>query len=340
LSPEETVSDVPAAERYFEIEYTVEPNYNGWRLDRYLCEKIRRLSRSKVQRIIEKGGVVSERPLKASSLLKPGLTFRLRRIAHDEPDTPQHITELYRDDAVLVLDKPAGLPIHPTARYHNGTLVGVLRQRYGEDFRCDPVHRLDRETSGLVVCARTLESSRRLMRAFAEGQVDKEYVAICEGAPRADRFEVDAPIAEGGPIVRIGVRIDHAVGKPSRTRFEVLRRFEKDGAPFALLRAFPETGRQHQIRVHLREAGHPIVGDKIYGPDEGYFDRFSKHCLEPEAWVRLRLPRHALHAARIDFPHPDDARRVTFEAPFPEDLAAFVEPSNAAAPRLESLRAG
>ena len=319
-----------STEGFVEIEFTVEPNYAGWRLDRYLCEKIRRLSRTRVQRIIDRD-LISARRLKASSLVAPGLTFRLRRRVRDEPVVPENVRELYRDDWLLVLDKPAGLPIHPTARYQNSTLVAVLRARYGEGFKADPAHRLDRETSGLVVCARTAEASRRLMRAFAGGEVDKEYLALCEGHPAEDEFEVDAPIAEGGEVVRIAVRIDRQRGKPARTRFTVEERFVKDGLPFALLRARPQTGRQHQIRVHLKEAGHPVVGDKIYGRDEGYFDRFSKHCLEPEAWSHLRLDRHALHAARIGFAHPGHGRRVSFEAPLPEDLAAFLPPSPARA---------
>ncbi|HZH04822.1 MAG TPA: RluA family pseudouridine synthase, partial [Myxococcaceae bacterium] len=242
----------------------------------------------------------------------------------DEPQTPTEVGEVYRDEALLVVDKPAGLPIHPTARYHRGTLVGLLREKYGPGFQADPAHRLDRETSGLVVCARTTEVSRRLMRAFASGQVDKSYLGICEGWPPEEVFEVDAPIAEGGAQVRIAVRIDPLVGKASRTRFTVLRRFEREGALFTLLEAKPFTGRQHQIRVHLRHAGFPLVGDKIYGPDEGYFDRFSKHCLETEAWVRLRLPRHALHAATVGFDHPFTGQPVSFEAPLPEDLRTFL----------------
>lgn len=308
---------------FFEIEYTVEPNYAGWRLDRYLCEKIRRLSRTRVQSII-KNGLISDRPLKPSSLVHAGLTFRLRRRSQGEPETPSEIREIYKDDALLVVDKPAGLPMHPTARYHRGTLVTLLKEKYGEGFRADPAHRLDRETSGLIVCGRTLASCQRLMRSFVEGEVHKEYLAIVEGAPREDTFEVDAPVAEGTDLIRIAVRVDHAVGKPARTRFQVERRFERDGEAFALVRAFPETGRQHQIRIHLREVGHPIVGDKIYGPDQGYFDRFSKHCLEPEAWTRLRLERHALHAARLTLPHPSDRREVCFESPLPADLRAFL----------------
>jgi 23S rRNA pseudouridine1911/1915/1917 synthase len=106
----------------------------------------------------------------------------------------------------------------------------------------------------------------------------------------------------------------------------VERRFVRDGVPFALLRCFPETGRQHQIRVHAREAGFPLVGDKIYGPDPCYFDRFSKRCLEPEAWLRLRLPRHALHAARLELPHPATGELLVFEAPLPPDLSDFCLP--------------
>jgi 23S rRNA pseudouridine1911/1915/1917 synthase len=104
----------------------------------------------------------------------------------------------------------------------------------------------------------------------------------------------------------------------------VLQRFVRGEAPFALVRCLPETGRQHQIRVHLQYAGFPLVGDKMYGPDPGYFDRFSRYCLEPEAWERLRLPRHALHAARLSLPHPLSGETVTFTAPLPEDLAGFL----------------
>ncbi|MBI5480135.1 MAG: RluA family pseudouridine synthase, partial [Deltaproteobacteria bacterium] len=188
-----------------------------------------------------------------------------------------------------------------------GTAFHHLRgvgNRHGEDFRADPAHRLDRETSGLLVCARTLEASQRLFRAFHDGLVEKQYLAVVEGHPAEDELAVDAPIAFGTELIRIAVRIDRAVGRPARTRFRVVKRFAREGEKFALVRAYPETGRQHQIRIHAQVAGFPLVGDKMYGPDPGYFDRFSKKCLEPEAWERLRLPRHALHAAFIAFEHP------------------------------------
>ncbi|MCI0673411.1 MAG: RluA family pseudouridine synthase, partial [Myxococcaceae bacterium] len=173
------------------------------------------------------------------------------------------------------------------------------------------------------VCGRSKEACRLLMRAFVEGRVQKEYLAVCEGHPGRDVFTVDAPIAEGTELIRIAVRID-AAGKAARTRFEVLRRFTRGGEPFSLVRALPETGRQHQIRVHMREVGHPLVGDKMYGPDPGYFDRFSRKCLEPEAWERLRLPRHALHAAGLSLTHPGTGEQVRFSSALPADLAEFI----------------
>jgi len=317
------MAPVGDAEQFVEKEFVVESSYAGWRLDRYLCHKIPRLSRTRVQQIISRD-MISDRRLKPSTLVFPGLAFRLRKKVLEEPETPTNIREVYRDDSLLVVDKPAGLPIHPTARYHSGTLVALLGARYGED-SFSPVHRLDRETSGLVLCGRGSQATRHLMRAFANSEVEKEYLAICEGTPASDGFTVDAPIAEGGAVVRIAVRIDACKGKAARTRFAVLRRFSRDGSPFALLRANPETGRQHQIRVHLHHVGLPLVGDKMYGPDESYFDRFSRRQLEPEAWQRLRLPRHALHAALIRLVHPRTGEQLSFESPLPADLKAFLD---------------
>jgi 23S rRNA pseudouridine1911/1915/1917 synthase len=303
------------------MRYVVEANYAGWRLDKYLCEKLRRLSRTRVQQIIEKD-LVYQKKLKPSSAVWPGLTFELRRKVLVEPTVPDvaALGEVYLDEAMLVVDKPAGLPIHPSARYHDNTLTAQLQVKYG--FRADPAHRLDRETSGLLVCGRTHEANQALTQAFMKGLVDKDYLAILEGSP-PETFEVDAPISEGTALIRIAVKIDQH-GKPARTRFVVERRIERDGASFALVRCSPQTGRQHQIRIHAQHAGFPLVGDKMYGPDPGYFDRFSRRVLEAEAWAKLRLPRHALHATSLALPHPSTRQRVRFEAPLPADLLAFV----------------
>ena len=240
-----------------------------------------------------------------------------------EPSTPDTVTVLFCDEHLLVLDKPAGLPVHPSSRYLHGTVVGRLRQRYGQAFAA-PVHRLDRETSGVLVCARTRLAARALSGAFERGEVRKEYVAICEGIPACERLEIDAPIAVGGAVVRIGVRIDANVGKPAHTTLLLERAFRRDDADFCVWRALPRTGRRHQIRVHLRAAGFPMVGDKIYGPDERYYERFCESRLDVAAWARLRLPRQALHADAISLSHPANGRSMRFCAPWPADLLAFL----------------
>jgi 23S rRNA pseudouridine1911/1915/1917 synthase len=308
---------------HVDVEFVVEPSYDGWRLDRYLQARLKTLSRSRVQSIIE-AALRAERPLKASSRVHAGLHFVIRREQRVEPETPADVTIVHTDEWIVVVDKPAGLPVHPTARYHHGTLVHLLRRKLGEKW-AEPVHRLDRETSGLIICARSPEVSRRFMRAFQRGAIHKQYLAICEGHP-PDAFEVDAPLALGGRLVRIAVRVDRDAGRPSSTRFETLRRFERDGATFALVRALPVTGRQHQIRAHLREAGYPLVGDKIYGPDEALYERFVEGTLTLEDRSRLRLERHALHAHRLQLVHPGNGEAVSFEAPLPPELAAFLEP--------------
>ena len=262
----------------------------------------------------------------SSSTVFAGMTFTLRRSMLIEPTVPDvgALTENYLDEWLLVLDKPAGLPIHATARYHHNTLVGQLLEKYGAGFEASPAHRLDRETSGLLVCGRTRKASAYLAERFARSEVSKEYVALVEGRP-PDQFEVDAPIAEGTPQIRIAVRIDRAVGRPAQTKFEVTRRFERAGASFAVVRCLPRTGRQHQIRIHAKEAGFPLVGDKMYGPDPAYFDRFTKGTLDEVAWAALRLPRHALHASVIGFVHPGTRQPVRFESALPADLRAFIE---------------
>lgn len=240
-----------------------------------------------------------------------------------EPDTPSAVTPLFCDEAILVIDKPAGLPVHSSARYLVGTVVGRLSEQYGVGFAA-PVHRLDRETSGVLVCARHRRAAAWLSRAFQHGRVRKEYLAICEGDPGVDAFSVDAPLAVGGHVVRIGVRVDAVLGKPATTHFVLVRRLLRGGSPFTLWRVMPATGRRHQIRAHLREAGLSVVGDKIYGPDENYYVRFAESTLTPSDWQRLRLPRQALHAWRISFVHPITGECVCFEAPLPPDLRTFL----------------
>ncbi len=315
-------SPVPQVVRVF---FTVEPNYAGWRLDRYLQEKIRRLSRERVQHLILHRLEAGDRRLKPSTRVSPGLTFALLKEAEPEPETPLAFGVVHDDGALLVVDKPAGLPVHPTARYSAHTFTSLARLRF-PDRKVDPAHRIDRETSGLLACGTAPEHTKRLKRSFAAGRVAKTYLALALGVPREARFTVDAPLGLTlASTVRVRMHV-HPEGLPSVTDFEVLaRRAAPDGAPVALLACRPRTGRQHQIRAHLHHAGLPMVGDKIYGPDEAIFDRFTRHALTDEDRVRLRLDRHALHAWRLELPHPETGATVRLEAPLPPDLAAFWE---------------
>jgi 23S rRNA pseudouridine1911/1915/1917 synthase len=306
------------------VRFTVEENYRGWRLDRYLQEKIRRLSRAQIQRLIahrleHAGGG----RLKPSTRVVPGLAFALLKEAEPEPETPLDFEVVHDDGALVVVNKPAGLPVHPTARYAAHTFTALARLRFPER-KIDPAHRIDRETSGLLACGAAPAHTAALKRAFARGEVRKAYLALVEGSPADDAFTVDAPLAlTGASLIRVRMHVD-AAGLPSRTRFEVLgRRRAADGAAVALLACHPETGRQHQIRAHLHHAGLPMVGDKIYGADEAIFDRFTRRETTEDDRARLRLARQALHAWRLELRHPVTRAVVRLEAPLAPDLAAF-----------------
>jgi 23S rRNA pseudouridine1911/1915/1917 synthase len=310
--------------RVVRAHFTVERNYAGWRLDRYLMEKIRRLTPEKAAFLVEQRlDAADGRRLLPDSVVEPGLAFSLWREAEPEPEVPLHFGVVHDDGELLVVDKPAGLPIHPTALYFEHTFTAVARARY-PDRKIDPAHRLDRETSGLLACGTAPEWTSRLKKAFADGRVQKVYLALVLGRPEAERFEVDAPLALTlQSEVRVRMHV-HPQGAASRTEFEVLeRRTAPDGAPVALLACHPRTGRQHQLRAHLHHAGLPLVGDKIYGSDELIFDRFTRRELTPADRVALRLERHALHAWRLAVPHPRTGVMLALEAPLAADLREF-----------------
>lgn len=324
--------DEKEAPEIYEVPFLVERNYAGWRLDRYLAEKIRRLSRTRIQRLIKEDLVWDgDRVLKPSTAVWPGMSFRLRRQRDPEPVCERDYGVAYEDEHLLVVDKPAGLPMHPSARYYHHTLTSVLRERQPPGEKWDIAHRLDRETSGLVVCGKHPEVSRKLKMLFSRpGAVQKEYLAIAHGWPEADELRIDAPLALlDHPLrVKMGV-IPEPEGKSSLTDVQVERRFSVDvpwrGPELSLLRCFPRTGRQHQIRVHLAHVGHPIVGDKIYGPSDRYFADFAEGKLSDEARAELVLERQALHAAALVFPHPITGESLRVETPLPDDMASLLD---------------
>jgi 23S rRNA pseudouridine1911/1915/1917 synthase len=298
-----------------EHEFVVEGECGGWRLDRFLRKKIPRLSRTRVQRVIRGECWLDGRPCKPSSVVTAGQRVTFRRPAPAEPEAPRELPLLHVDAAFYAFDKPAGIAMHPTAKYHWSTVTSVLREKFPDE-RLQITHRLDLETSGVLLIARTYEAAVALKRAFAKRRVHKRYVALVHGALDGEGV-VDAPLGLAGGLVRVkmAVRDD---GLPSRTRWRARARH---GA-YTLVDCWPETGRQHQIRAHLDHLGHPIVGDKLY-PDERVFATYQDHGWEAVA-DKLALPRQALHAAELRFPHPTTGDEVVIESTLPADLGTLL----------------
>ena len=318
------------------IHYEVEPGYAGWTLAAYVAEKLKRpLPADRLERLLRGRSLVHAEPeLSPETRVWPGLRFSLRKRSPGDAGEPPHVPVVYQDEALLVVDKPAGLALHPTARYHVTTLTWALEQRHrnaaGE--KPDPAHRLDRETSGLVACGRNPLHTRRLKAAFAARQVEKAYLAVVEGSPPDDPFQIDLPLLVGGGRVKVKVRVDPA-GAPSSTSCQVVQRYRG----FTLLRCVPRTGRQHQIRAHLQAAGFPLVGDKLYGPSEEIFLRLAEsggspapvgmfdELITPQERENLRLWRQALHASELVLPHPVSGESLRFQSPLPEDIRGLLE---------------
>jgi len=297
----------------------------GLRLDAWLARRLPALSRARLQALIEAGHVrldgVAPRP---SARLRPGQVVRVH-VPAPVPAEPRAedipIAVVHEDERLLVVDKPAGLVVHPGAGQVAGTLVNALLRHVkdlsgiGGVLRPGIVHRLDRGTSGLLVVAKDDETHRALVRQFAGRTVEKEYVALVLGQPSRPSGEIDAPIGRD-PVHRQKMSVRASRGREARSSWAVVERF--DGA--ALLRVRIHTGRTHQIRVHLASVGHPVAGDPVYGGTRTPSSRRA------EARQALRsLERPALHAARLAFTHPATGERLTFEAPLPPDLVAVLE---------------
>ncbi len=298
------------------------PEAAGERLDRHVAARLDR-PRNQVRRWIEAGLVrVGGAPAKPSTPVAAGERIDCvpppateERIAPEEAP----LAVLHEDPHLVVLDKPAGLTVHPGAGRATGTLAHRLLARYpemagvGGPGRPGIVHRLDKDTSGVLVAARTAAAYERLARAFAAREVEKRYLAIAYGAPRPPAGRIEAPIGRH-PSRRkeMTVRRD---GRPAATGYRTLAA----AAGIALLELDLATGRTHQIRVHLKHLGHPLVGDPVYG------EARWKGLPAPVRRTLEGFPRPALHAWRLAFRHPATGEPVAFEAPVAEDVKALWE---------------
>jgi 23S rRNA pseudouridine1911/1915/1917 synthase len=242
---------------------------------------------------------------------------------------------LYEDHRFLVIDKPANLLVHPTGPGRPDTLWDELKRCLAFEIvngaTISFINRLDRETSGLVLVAKTSDAARQLGLMIAQHRIRKIYTAIVFGWPADQAFVVDQPLLRQGLIRPSKIYLKQAVhpgGSAALTCFRVLTRFTLRDRPFALIEAEPKTGRTHQIRVHLAHVGYPIVGDKIYGPDENCYLEFIESDWTLALETKLLLPRQALHASTLSFEF--EGTSFSFEAPMPLDLQDFFATRNAA----------
>ncbi|MCK4513239.1 RluA family pseudouridine synthase [bacterium] len=297
--------------------------YRGRTVLEFLCERFRYLPRELWETRIETGKIrLNGRTAGAEDVVDTDdeIEYTIEII---EPTVDFAYDIIYTDDDILVVSKSGNIPVHASGKFIRNTLIARLRDDLGKDLNL--AHRLDRETSGLVILTRNVEAARAISAAFAGGAVSKTYLAIVRGCPSDVAFEIDAPLGRIGkqhPIPRS--IIDRRNGKAARTSVRVIERLQGE-QEFSVVEARPHTGRTNQIRVHLESTGHPIIGDKTYGLPATLLRKLVEDPESPEVLAHLVLPRHALHHASIAFEHPRTGERLELIAPLPADIADFID---------------
>ena len=301
------------------IDIRLQPAHAGWRLDRALAAAVPTLSRERLKTLIRSGAVeVSGRPLRDPATKVHG--EENVRVAVPEPEPahnePQNIPLkiVFEDEHLLVVDKPAGLVVHPAAGNFDGTLVNALLHHcagklsgIGGVARPGIVHRIDKDTSGLLVVAKTDVAHEGLARQFAAHSIDRRYLAIVTGVPKASEGKVDAPLARSATNRKKIAIVEGSRGKRAVTYWKRLSAL-RDAA---LVECRLETGRTHQVRVHMASIGHPLVGDPVYGRSSKAHGKLLKE---------LGFHRQALHAAELGFTHPVTKHRLSFSSAMPPDM--------------------
>jgi 23S rRNA pseudouridine1911/1915/1917 synthase len=313
----------------------------GQRLDQFLVRQFETVSRARVQLLIEQGSVtVQGRQEKASLKLRGGERIVLIGDPHPPPlkavPEPIPLSVVYEDADLAVIDKPAGMMVHAGSGQTDdarsrGTLVNALLYRFnhlsfsGGELRPGIVHRLDKDTSGLIVVAKNNRAHVALGKMFASRRIKKTYIALVQGAVARDKGTINASLSRD-PVRRTRMTVrpsDNA--RSAISHYEVVRRIETRFGKFTLLHVRIETGRTHQIRVHMASIGHPVVGDTLYGASGQLATQSaSTSGARPAQPERLRLGRNFLHAARLEFTHPVTGEPVELEAPMPSGLESFL----------------
>lgn len=301
------------------IDVRLAPGHAGWRLDRALAAAVPTLSRERLKTLIRSGAVEEEgRAVRDPALkVKGGEALRIAvpeaRPAHNEPqDIPLPI--VFEDEHLLVVDKPAGMVVHPAAGNLDGTLVNALLHHcagklsgIGGVARPGIVHRIDKDTSGLLVVAKTDVAHEGLARQFAAHSIDRRYLAIVTGVPKASHGTIDAPLARSATNRKKIAIVEGQRGKRAVTHWKRLEALRDS----ALVECRLETGRTHQVRVHMASIGHPLLGDPVYGRAGKTHGNLLKE---------LGFYRQALHAAELGFTHPVTKNRLSFSSPMPPDI--------------------
>jgi len=308
----------------------VSPSAAGQRIDVFLTQLLDGYSRQQLRDAVQAGSAeVDGRVVRPSHRLREGQTIRFRLPGPATDDTvPENIELdiLYEDDGMVVVNKPAGMVVHPARGNWTGTLTSALAYRFaslsdiGGPTRPGIVHRLDRETSGVIVVAKTNAFHLNLAQQWHDREVQKEYLAIAVGRVDRDRDRIEAKIGKH-PFQRekMAIRERHESSRPASTFYEVLERFTRH----SLIKAMPKTGRTHQIRVHMEHVGSPILCDRLYaGHSEITRSQLlTGRSLPDEAPL---LSRHALHASRLILRHPKSGQMMEFQAALPADLEAVL----------------
>ena len=335
-----------------EIEELVVPvEAAGWRLDQFLASKLDGISRSRVQQLVEQGDVLVEgKREKASLKLRGGEAIRIHGQQHVTPleahaeDIPLEV--LYEDDDLAVVNKPAGMMVHAGSgatdeARSGGTLVNALLHRFktlssiGGKLRPGIVHRLDKETSGLILIARNDRTHEALAEMFASRQMTKTYITLVQGKLPEDAATIQTPISRDA-VRRTRMTTRRLEGaRNAISHYRVVERLETRFGPFTLARVRIETGRTHQIRVHMASISHPVVGDTLYGAPARII-ALPLSVTRKAAREVLELGRNFLHASELEFIHPISGKQIRLTSPLPEELEIFLARLRDPAPSKET----